>query len=78
MPAERHVDPSSLDALAATLTRSSIAVLEASYELLAHYSETGAGPSQRAVDALVDQAAETLRGHADSLAEVSSALEHRA
>lgn len=75
MPAEHRVDPTLLDAVAAQLTRSSTAALEASHELLAHYSDTGDAPTQRAVDTLIDHAADALRASTDSLAETSRALQ---
>ena len=74
MPAERHVDPKLLDALALEVTRSSAAALEASLELLAHYSDTGSAPAQRAVDTLIDHAADTLRALTDSFADISAEL----
>lgn len=63
-----------LDAVAAVLKRSSTAALEASHELLAHYSDTGDGPTQRAVDTLIDHAADALRALTDSLADISGEL----
>ena len=75
MPAERRVDPSSLDDVAAQVTRSSHAALEASHELLAHYSDTGDPPTQRAVDNLIDHAADALRALTDSLADSTRALQ---
>jgi hypothetical protein len=72
MPAERPMDRSLPDSVAMALTRSSMATLEASHELLAHYSDTGDGPSQRAVDTLIDHAADALRALTDSLDDLSS------
>jgi hypothetical protein len=74
MPAEHRVDPPVLDAVVAALTRSSTAALDASHELLAHYSDTGDAPAQRAVDTLIDHAADALRALTDSLAEASAEL----
>ncbi len=75
MPAANRVDPTTLDAVAAQLARSSTAALEASYELLAHYSDTGDASTQRAVDTLIDDAADSLRALADSLAETACRLD---
>jgi len=75
MPAECHDDPVLLDALAAALTRSGTATLEASSELLAHYADTGHTPTQRAVDTLIDHAADALRALTDSLADLSCELQ---
>ena len=75
MPAADRVDPTTLDAVAAQLARSSTAALEASYELLAHYSDTGDASTQRAVDTLIDDAADSLRALANSLAETARRLE---
>ena len=72
---EHRVDPTLLDAVAARSTRASNAALEASHELLAHYSDTGDAPTQRAVDTLIDHAADALRALADSFAETSRALQ---
>jgi hypothetical protein len=74
MPPEQHLDPAMLDAVAEALRRSSTAALEASHELLAHYSDTGDGPTQRAVDTLIDHAADALRALTDSLADISGQL----
>lgn len=74
MPAERRIDPITLETVAARLSRSSTGTLEASHELLAHYSDTGDASTQRALDSLVDQAADTLRALTDSLVETSCAL----
>ncbi|MEP7016405.1 MAG: hypothetical protein ABI899_00100 [Actinomycetota bacterium] len=71
MPALDRVDPATLDAVAAQLTRSSAAALEASHELLAHYADTGDASTQRTVDTLIDRAAEALRSLTDSLSEAS-------
>lgn len=80
MPAEDRVDPTTLnattlDAVAARLARSSTAALEASHELLAHYADTGDAPTQRAVDTLIDHAADALRALTDSLADTSRGLQ---
>lgn len=75
MPAVDRVDPTLLDALAARLARSSKATLGASYELLAHYADTGDTPTQRAVDALLDQVAAALRTLTDSLTDAAKGLE---
>jgi len=75
MPAEHSVDPAMLDAVATQLARSSHAALEASHELLAHYSETGDAPTQRAFDTLIDHAADTLRALTDSLADSARELQ---
>jgi hypothetical protein len=75
MPAEHRADPTLLDAVAAQLTRSSAAALDASHELLAHYSDTGDAPTQRAVDTLIDHAADALRALTDSLADSSRELQ---
>lgn len=75
MPADDHVDATMLDAVAAPLTRSSSAALEASYELLAHYVDTGDAPTQRAVDTMIDNAADALRALTDSLADTSRSLQ---
>ena len=56
------------------MTRSGAAALEASHELLAHYCDTGDAPSQRAVDTLVDHAADALRALTDSFADISGEL----
>jgi hypothetical protein len=74
MPAEHRVDPTLLDAVATQLARSSHAALEASHELLAHYSDTGDAPTQRAVDTLIDHAADALRALTDSLADSAHEL----
>lgn len=75
MPAVHAVDPVLLDTLAAELTRSSTAALEASHELLAHYSDPGSPPTQRAVDTLIDHAADALRALTDSFADISGELQ---
>ena len=75
MPAVDRVDPTTLDAVAVQLARSSAAVLEASHELLAHYADTGDASTQRAVDTLIDHAADSLRALADSLAETAGRLD---
>jgi hypothetical protein len=74
MPAEHRVDPAALDAVVTALSRSSTAALDASHELLAHYTDTGDSPTQRAVDTLIDHAADALRALTDSLAEGSAEL----
>ncbi len=74
MPAVHRVDATSLDAVCAAVTRSGSAALDASHELLAHYSDTGDAPTQRAVNTLIDHAADTLRALADSLADISGDL----
>jgi hypothetical protein len=74
MPAERHVDPTLPDGVAEQLSRLSHAALEASQELVAHYSDTGDASTQRAVDALIDHLADTLQSLADSLADSSREL----
>lgn len=75
MPVEDRVDATLLDAVAAQLARSSSAALEASYELLAHYPDTGDATTQRAVDTLVDNAADALRTITDSFADTSRGLQ---
>ena len=75
MSAEQRMDPTVLDAVAGALKWSGTATLEASHELLAHYSDTGDAPTQRAVDTLIDHAADALRALTDSLADVSGELE---
>ena len=75
---EHRVDPTLLDAVAARSTRAGNAALEASHELLAHYSDTGDASTQRAVDTLIDHAADALRALTDSLAETSRALQEAA
>jgi hypothetical protein len=75
MPAEHRLDPTLLEAVATELTRSSHAALEASHELLAHYSDTGDAPTQRAVDTLIDHAADSLRALTDSLADSAHELQ---
>lgn len=74
MPVEDVLTKAMLDAVAARLTRSSTAALEASHELLAHYADTGDAPTQRAVDTLIDHAADALRTLTDSLADTSRTL----
>ena len=68
------MDPTWLDVVATQLARSSTAALEASRELLAHYSDTGDAATQGAVDALVNQAAEALGSLSESLADASHSL----
>jgi len=75
MPSVDAVDPTMLDAVAGALARSSTAALEASHELLAHYADTGESSTQRAVDTLLDHAADTLRALTDSLADASHRLD---
>jgi hypothetical protein len=75
MPAEQRMDPTALDAVAGALKRTGAAALEASHELLAHYGDTGDAPTQRAVDTLIEHAADALRALTDSLADVSDELE---
>jgi hypothetical protein len=75
MPAEHRVDPTLRDAVAAQVTRASHAAVEASHELLAHYGDIGDAPAQRAVDTLIDHAADALRALADSLADSSRELQ---
>ena len=74
MPAVHCPDATSPDSVAAALARTGAATLDASYELLAHYSDTGDAPSQRAVNTLIDHAADTLRALTDSLADISGEL----
>ena len=74
MPAEPRVDPRLLDAVQVALTRSSTAALDASHEVLAHYGDTGDAPTQRALNTMIDQAADALRALTDSLAEMSGEL----
>jgi hypothetical protein len=71
MPADDHVDPTLLDAVSMRLVRSSTAALDASHEVLAHYADTGDTSTQRAVDILLDRAADALRALSDSLAVTS-------
>jgi len=78
MPAAHSVDPTWLDVVATQLTRSRTAALEASHELLAHYSDTGDAPTQRSVDTLINRAAEALGALTDSLADASRALQEAA
>ena len=67
MPVVDRVDPTLLDALAARLAQSRTAALDFSHELLAHYADTGDATTQRAVDTLVDHAAEALGELSDAL-----------
>jgi hypothetical protein len=79
MPAERPCDPTLPDAVAAVagaLTRASATALKTSNELLAHYGDTGDSGTQRAVDTLIDHAADALRSLTDSMADLSGELEH--
>ena len=64
-----------LDAVATELSRSGAAALDASHELLAHYSDTGEARSQRALETLIDQAADALRAVTDSFAEIAGELQ---
>jgi hypothetical protein len=75
MPAEHRVDPTPIDAVAGALTRSSAATLEASHELLSHYGDTGDAPTQRALDSMLEHAADALRALTDSLADISDELQ---
>ena len=75
MPVEHRLDPTWLDVVATALARSSIAALEASHELLAHYGDTGDATTQRAVDALVNHAAGTLSALSECLADTSRELQ---
>jgi hypothetical protein len=75
MPAEQRMDPTVLDAVAGALRRTGAAALDASHELLAHYGDTGDAPTQRAVDTLIEHAADALRALTDSLADISGELE---
>lgn len=75
MPAEHRIDPNWLDVVAAELARSSAAALEASDELLAHYGDTGDATAQRAVDALINQAAGALSALSEYLGDTSRKLQ---
>ena len=75
MPAQHAMDPTWLGGVAAELARSSAVALEASDELLAHYGDTGDATTQRAVDALVNQAAGTLSALSGCLADSSRELQ---
>lgn len=75
MSAAHPLDRMSLDAVAAELSRSSTAALEASHELLAHYGDTGEARSQRALDVMVIHAADALRALADSFADIAGELQ---
>jgi hypothetical protein len=75
MPAIRQIDPTWLDVVATQLGRSSASALDASRELLAHYSDIGEPTTQRCVDTLVNQAAGVLGALADDLAATSRALQ---
>lgn len=74
MPAEHPVDPTWLDVVATQLARSRTAALEASHELLAHYSDTGDTTTQRAVETLINDAADALGALTDSLADTELTL----
>jgi len=75
MSAAHLPDRMALDAVAAELSRSSTAALDASHELLAQYSDTGEARSQRALDTLVDHAADALRALTDTFADIAGELE---
>jgi len=75
MPAEDAMTQATLDGVAAQVARSSAAALEASHELLAHYADTGDDRTQRAVDTLIDHAADALRALSDSLADASPGVQ---
>jgi len=75
MPAEHRIDPTWLDVVATQLSRSSSAALEASHELLAHYGDAGDATAQRALEALVNQAAGTLSALSECLADTSRELQ---
>jgi hypothetical protein len=75
MPAEHRGEPDLLEAVARALSGSGTAVLDASHELLAHYSDTGDGPTQQAVNTMIDHAADALQALTDCLADVSDALQ---
>jgi len=64
-----------LDVVATELSRSSTAALDASRELLNQYSDTGETRSQRALDTLIDHAADTLRALTDSFADLAGELQ---
>lgn len=74
MPAEHRIDPTWLDVVATQLARSGAAALDASDELMAHYSDTGDATTQRLVDALVNQAADALSALTESLVDSSRTL----
>lgn len=74
MPAEHRIDPTWLEVVATQLARSSTAALNASHELLAHYSDTGDASTQRALDAMINRAGEALGELTDSLADTSRAM----
>lgn len=69
------MDPTMLDAVAAALARAGAATLDASHELLAHYADTGEARTQRAVDTLVDHAADALGALTDSFTDTSHGLQ---
>lgn len=71
MPVDSAADRTLLEHVAAVLTQSSAAALDASHELLAHYSDTGDGPTQHSVNTLIEHAADALRAMTDSLADLS-------
>jgi hypothetical protein len=75
MPVKDRFDATVLDAVGTRLARSSSAAREASYELLAHYADTGDAPTQRAVDIMIDNAADALRALTDSFADTSRVLQ---
>lgn len=74
MPAVHRSDPVLPEAVAAALTRASRAAAETSHELMSHFIDTGSAPTQRAVDILVDSAADALQVLTDSLADFSLEL----
>ena len=74
MPAKHRIDPTWLEVVATQLARSSAAALDASHELLAHYSDTGDASTQRALDAMIDCAGKALGQLTDSLADTSRAM----
>ena len=74
MPAEHRIDPTWFEVVATQLARSSAAALNASHELLAHYSDTGDASTQRALDAMINRAGEALGELTDSLADPSRAM----
>jgi hypothetical protein len=74
MTAEMRLDPSTLEAVAAAIDRLGAAALEASRELLAHYADTGDAVTQRAVDTMVEHAADALGAITDSLVQIRDEL----
>ena len=75
MAAEQRMDPTVPAAVDGALKRAGAAALDASHELLAHYGDTGDALTQRAVDTLIDHAADALRALTDSLADISGELQ---